>query len=59
MKYNNLTIDQKINIKYLISNKKNRYYYGIYNDDLFNGLLALTIIDRNYIDAINVFLSKL
>lgn len=56
MTYNDLTINQKIGMKDLITNKKERQNIGVHNDDYFNGLHMLAMLNKNFIESINIFL---
>ena len=68
MTYKDLTINQKINLKDIISNCKSRNEIyslspacSISDKDhkYFDGLYALAIINKNYIESINIFLKDL
>jgi len=64
MTYQDLTINQKISLKEIISDHeshKSRREMGIKEEDdkYFDGLYCLAIIDKNYIEAINNFLTGL
>jgi hypothetical protein len=58
MTYNNLTIHQKISLKGLISSRKERIDIGVNNDAYFDGLYALAILNKNYIESINLYLNN-
>jgi len=62
MTYKDLTVNQKINLKELIISRKSRNEIGATSQrdhKFFDGLHALAIINKNFIESINIFLRDL
>ena len=58
IKYENLTINQKINIKEIIYSKKLRNQLGISDCYYFEMLHLLALINKNYLESSVLLLNK-
>jgi hypothetical protein len=56
MSYHELSIDQRISLKGLIVSQRERASMGLVSHEYFKGLYALAILNRSYVESINMFL---
>ena len=56
MKYNDLSIHQRITLKGFITSKRERERVGVSNDAYFDGLYALAILNKSFVESIDLFL---
>jgi len=57
MSYSDLTIHQRISLKEIIVSKRTREEIGVFNHAYFDGLYALAILNKSFIQSIDMFLS--